>query len=349
MNVDYSGNNSEITQPLIQNIYEEDIKFLDDLSDNKPITYQYVEEILCIIEKNGFSVKNQQEINYSSSNCQEHILRCIKKHVDSNHLEIGHKWCNHLIRLCKLETCHRNSKTFDIQRLVRIFYMHIEFLKRENFTVNENLNGQTLTVEGLSSVDFTPIALAVNKSAPALLTALIKSGADVNCAYKDGSRSPLHFIPEKGSDTINDEMITILTENGCDPNARKSNYSSPLWCMALRGHTRNVRSLVRAKANVNLLGRDCLTSPLQEAASMGFFPTVKAIVEFGGDLFYKKNNAGRIFTDGRLTAEELARTKDHLQKDYLQIAKYLGIRMTLLNYIPVSAVSKIVLEYFGED
>lgn len=292
--------------------YEEVKKILESLTEdcNTSISGDYLEEILKQIEIHGVP------------SSYEKIFR-------------KHKWFFYHGSLESLESCYRNSKEFDRKRAVSLFHKHIECLKTQGYDVNKPLMDRS----SLSTPLYTSL---VNKSS-ALVSAIIDSGADIDysCFFSFTKSQP--FVDEM------DEIVTTIADR------ERTDYflctlTSPLRSAAHYGNDRAVRSLVKAKADINRShGIITPVYPLQSAiranSESSNLDTVKAIVELGADLF--------ILNEEGLTVASLARRAR--RED---IANYLDEKMVsyikereniLLVFIPVNVLTSIILDYITGD
>lgn len=261
------------------------IKFLELVESGEispVISEAYLAKILKLLETQGIPLPRKPDLNI-------------------------YKWFFHLSRLENLEKCVRKSEKFNIEVVEKIFTTHLEFIIKQGFDVNKKLQSQ----------DNTPLGSAARSKCPGLIGALINVGANVKygSVYTDGrSSSPLYEvvhnpIQDESVDRqkLIDQCIEILVKNGCDPNTYKQNPQkpserlTPLWYAAHFGEEVTVRSLVRAKADINFETNHLFgdSTPLQASVyekNFANLATTKALVELGADLFIK-NSAGYTAAD----------------------------------------------------
>lgn len=304
----------------------------------------------------------------------EDFLAEILNHFETHHFEtqgiplpfsLGrhkYKWVFHMSKLRTLDMKVRCSKKFNMEAVIRIFSKHLEFMIKQGFEVNAELLHQ----------DKTPLGSAALNRCPALIGALIRVGANVNygsySVYADGrvsSSSPLkglHFNSlekrsEEGQELI-DQCIEILTANGCDPNAHVQDpiyvnqRLTPLWYAAHFGETGTVRSLVKAKADIDFETNHIFgdSTALQASVYEPHFAnlaTTKALVELGADLFIKNKEgktAADIAKDKKLST--IACFLDKAMVDFIA-----ETRVSFLAYDIPSVLINIIGEYlnFNEE
>lgn len=214
-------------------------------------------------------------------------------------------WHDHLIKLVKFERCLRNSKLFSLEKTITIFSKHIQGLKQCGFSVATGPLYSSSDPGHYYELNITPIGLAAECKAPALLLSLIKAEKHFYFS-KFGQGSPLflvsaptdhyQFYPE-----LTRECIEILIKYGCDPNEKvlstnwdsKTEQITPLWNAARYGHEVAVNLLVEAKADINFETNEIggFSTPLQIAVGYNNLSTVELIIKLGGDQFVRNKKA----------------------------------------------------------
>lgn len=245
-------------------------------------------------------------------------------------------WCLCVWRISIIEHCFRKSEEFTLEKASSVFLQFFESVQKQGFDVNLPL----------SPNDYTALGWATEYRAPAVITALIEAGADVN----GGKRHPLvHIMGEsnvrpKPPYELVEQCFDILVKNGCNPNSLvEKDKVTPLWIAAIRGDSHNlIRSLVKAKADVNVKTGNLDATPLQAALKCSVdrfdiddsLPTVKTLVELGADIFA---------ADGRKVEFKIA---NYLNKIAYPMKQTQTIFLNL-DFIP-KVLKNIVLEYlFG--
>lgn len=94
-----------------------------------------------------------------------------------------------------------------------------------------DLNGQLLKVASTNTCE--------------MMVMLIKAGADVNCASKQGCR-PLHLVALRSG---SEKCIQKLLENGADIDAQNNEGMTPLVCACSQSRLSNARFLIACGAN----------------------------------------------------------------------------------------------------
>lgn len=149
----------------------------------------------------------------------------------------------YLQQLEKLEKCFEKSKKFTLEKATKIFLSHIQQLQKENiFDVNKPFQIKQHRDSSISEI--TPVGFAAMNKAPALLTALIKAGGNVD-EGQIGSElaSPFHLVllnsdlHENHNDLppeylefvgtsffysfpkLQAQCIDVLHQYGCNPNS----------------------------------------------------------------------------------------------------------------------------------
>lgn len=185
--------------------------------------------------------------NYTKMSLKQFIntLDLIAKMEITNGLYNGYNYQlpRHLRNMGNLERCYRLSSEFSFDKASQVFVEHIEFMqKNRNFKING------VAVSAFNSGDGVRITslgfVSVIKS-PALISALIKSGADVNQGLeRPYVASPLHLVflhPKSFEHTAEVEVkdsktfakessmivecIKVLITLGCNPNTVCNDFS----------------------------------------------------------------------------------------------------------------------------
>lgn len=250
----------------------------DDLKPFPAITEKYLSKILNKLENNKIPCQDRLIIEHRSDNFDK-MVRILRTCSQWQYLE-------------QLEMSFRQSKNeFTLEKATRIFYNYFESLRKQEFDFTKKLPSCAYTYDVIK--DCTPIGRAVFFNCPALVGALIKAGADVNCGSKGHKgrkkHSPLHFTVYPGllkiwraggpdTQKLTNQCIEILTKNGCDPNI----IDHVVRCDAAE----TLKSLVKAKADINLMysGSTCLHSAIFYN-DISMLEMVETIVELGVDLF----------------------------------------------------------------
>ena len=79
---------------------------------------------------------------------------------------------------------------------------------------------------------WTPLHAAGTSKTPAIVTALVKAGADVNARNENGGWTPLHVA---AGNSTTPAAVTVLVKAGAEVNARDENGATPLPCTWRRG------------------------------------------------------------------------------------------------------------------
>jgi ankyrin repeat protein len=128
---------------------------------------------------------------------------------------------------------------------------------------------------------FTALHLATSLGEEGFVRALLRYGADVNIRDGDG-RSPL--IVATHMDVRATDIVSVLLEQGADPNAAESLGLRPIDHAALHGNDRVVRRLLAA--NIDLCSTRALGfTALSMAATGGHVSTVRVLLEETYDSF----------------------------------------------------------------
>lgn len=135
--------------------------------------------------------------NYTKMSLKQFIntLDLIAKMEITNGFYNGYNYQlpRHLRNMGNLERCYRLSSEFSFDKASQVFVEHIEFMqKNRNFKINGVASGAFNSGDG---VHITSLGFASVIKSPALISSLIKSGADVNKGLKKPHvASPLHLV-----------------------------------------------------------------------------------------------------------------------------------------------------------
>jgi ankyrin repeat protein len=120
--------------------------------------------------------------------------------------------------------------------------------------------------------------LAVRKSEPTLVEALLRHGALANDPLPSGS-TPLDVAAAEGAS----QVARVLLENHADPNISGRNGTSPLEDASLKGFDSVVSLLLDHGAQVNRINAGSGTTALYAAASFGKGEVVKLLLDHGAN------------------------------------------------------------------
>ena len=120
--------------------------------------------------------------------------------------------------------------------------------------------------------------LAVRKSDPALVEALLRHGAIANHLLPSGS-TPLDVAAAAGAS----QVVRVLLDNRADPNLSGRNGTSPLEDASLKGFDSVVSLLLDHGAQVNRINTGSGTTALYAAASFGKGEVVKLLLDHGAN------------------------------------------------------------------
>jgi len=109
-----------------------------------------------------------------------------------------------------------------------------------------------------------------------ILSKLLEKGVDVNALTK--GQTPLCAAGKKGHDYV----ISLLLDNGADPNVPDNTGTTALHCAVEYDDTSTAEMLLSAGANVNALDRDDV-SPLHLACARGKTEFVKLLLSRGAN------------------------------------------------------------------
>jgi ankyrin repeat protein len=114
---------------------------------------------------------------------------------------------------------------------------------------------------------------------PAVITTLVKAGADVNERAVSG-RTPLMWVID--SNKSNPEVLDALIKAGAKVNEGDDSGRTPLMEAATQSDSEVLRSLIHAGAKVNASDKDGRT-PLMEAASVSNQEAIMILLDAGAD------------------------------------------------------------------
>jgi len=135
-----------------------------------------------------------------------------------------------------------------------------EAISKDNTTVVSAMirkDRQFLSIR--NTLDASPLHIAVKTGNIKCLLTLIKAGADINAANKQG-RTPLHVAATTG----NLSALKILIEHGASVSAISRSMNTPLHDAAAKGNIEVVKYLVAKGANINSVNNRGAT-PLKTA------------------------------------------------------------------------------------
>lgn len=130
------------------------------------------------------------------------------------------------------------------------------------------------------SAEMTPLQMAVSKNNVKICKLLIKAGANLELKNKLNNTPLMTAIYD-----MDFELIKLLVDSGANPNSKNGLREdlTPLMFAASAGNNRIVKLLLKAGADLEILGKDNRTA-LVLAAYYGKLETVKILVNFGADI-----------------------------------------------------------------
>ena len=150
-------------------------------------------------------------------------------------------------------------------------------IQHRNMKCAQELINCGADVNKVNNLGDTPLMVAIQYKNLKCAQELIKCGADVN-ALSSIQYTALNYASQQDSG----EYLEILIEAGADVNF--SDYLTPLMTAAWDGKDKNVLTLIKAGANVNMPRRAARQTALSDAAREGHFECVKILIEAGADV-----------------------------------------------------------------
>lgn len=338
------------------------------------------DKTIVFITNQVFKDYNKKGNEVSEKYCKE-ILELVELKDFPSHKE----WGLHCRALVHLEKCFQKSATYTVEKAIIIFSKHISVISQLGFTPN--------LPESMIPYNFvayhTPLGLAFKHRCPALTSVFIKLGADINFGYKceDILKSKIQklspysgFEPEniwldynasafkKIHQDLTDQCMEMLVRHGSDPNRIEDRFDdgtvklTPLLRAIADGDLTRIRSLVKAKADINLsviYPYRGGSTPLLAACSAYRFKGIGILLELGADPFELNRESEseaaefeRACTDG-FTAAEYARSESNIEQAQIieayceKIFKEITITLTGLNF--TSVLIPIVIDYLSKD
>lgn len=255
---------------------------------------------------------------------------------------------NQLVYYFGLDYLFKNSEEYTLDKATKIFQSHFEALQKKGFDVNGSEDGRYNI--------YTPLGLALDKTMPSLVRALINLGADVNCYLKQSDGTVLqHCLPNivtwpaENSQYENQRMcIDLLLKNGCDPNSEKAmdllGKTPALTSAVIHRKEPWIQLLVASKADIDITTSEDeieAITPLFFAATMSKISTVKLLVDLGANLFLLNSKMQSVV--------DVVKQKENIENaTYLNQAQILFIEKVfscLIDSMKVKAVINIVVEY----
>lgn len=270
-------------------MYKKTINFIEEGSSN-------------FIEKGSFiSEENLKEIllgmNYS-------LYYSSSKNYDPNSED---HWTQHMKNLGNLEVGFRKNPNYKFESAVKLFAEHFEHLKKEGFETSQRIKFDEHRVIPHYIPSFaycTPLGWSALHKMPALVGAILELKPDVNFGgteYHDSTDvvSPVSFAvfplakdefklkKDPGLNDLTKKCIELLAEKGCDLDLGSK---TPLWYASLYENNEAIKSLVKAKANIDAFieRTGCIaghqSTALLVAINLDRFSTVKLLVDLKADL-----------------------------------------------------------------
>lgn len=249
--------------------------------------------------------------------------------------------------LKKLASKYQRSRFYNHEIAVKVFYEHFITLKSKKFNPTQ--------------------ACAFNDFlfCPAIVEALLKSGADINELLKltdeVGACQFPHYYRFAGNhycyEYFSENSLNILLKYRTDFNCQlKGNGATPLWIQVSCCDKIGVRLLVKAKADINFETSSPFSTPLMKAADQLDIPMLSILLELGADLF--------LINSQSKTAADLAREEEVNKRDWFliknpkiqfEISDYLYKKMdeilvetkSLLDTKLPLALRKVVIQYIS--
>jgi ankyrin repeat protein len=132
-------------------------------------------------------------------------------------------------------------------------------------TVQRLVNGDRALVNAFAADGFYPLGLAAYFGHPAIVGFLLKNGADVRLAARNGQKvTALHAGASRGGA----EIVKMLLEAGADPNVTQERGFVPLHSAAANGNVAIVELLLKHGARADAKSDDGKT-PADVAAEGG--------------------------------------------------------------------------------
>lgn len=308
--------------------YEEEFKFLNNSnykSKGYPISVEYFGKIIKVMGNSE-----------------------LLSHIETKSGD-GKEWATHIWKLLHLEKCFRKSKEFTMDIAIDIFFQHFESIKKQGFDVNAVVSGNGNTA----------LSWATERTSPAIITALIKAGVTAKCVFAPYADPFQRIFSSKESEELVDQSIDILAKSGFDPNVRllpmctnNETLVTPLW-IASKSHSSHViRSLVKAKADINIEihhpeGSTALQAALISDSKFDDDPeklsTVKTLIELGANIFIEKGK-GKTVADMLNKDIHFEKEKVDVFLDNIIFTINAHVELSKLEYFP-KVITNIVFEY----
>lgn len=279
------------------------------------------------------------------------------------------RWSLHIQILTNFEKCYSIYPESTLEKITLLFHRHILSIMKVGFDSNMTIYEHAEP----SRVGFTPLGFATKELRPALMGALINSGASLTYGqiYKDGDVTkyyPLFFLLKdpnlSNSETkqnIVDRCVKILKNNNCNlneecehdqltegyPYLEKVTRITPMVHAAHNGNYCVLRSLVYAKAEMDWKVKEehnCGASNVLHLAAktIGNWVHASHLIYLGAD-FQAKDKEGR-------TAYEVALQKNpddtYRAEKFKENGYILAVSESIKRQLPVVLVN-ITLEYLN--